>query len=142
MPDSAMTLRTQPADGKSYVGIFWLLDGKLIIDRTLIMDAEHYGEFRVHGPGHDSTWKRFQNNGIVPVDTEYDEVPRGRVAYNMKTRTFILLADRCILKQKDVIAKIKNDFRLPTDVKAEPDWHYRCPKCLVPWETSEIISSR
>jgi hypothetical protein len=50
--------------------------------------------------------------------------------YNTKTRRFILLADRCILRDKGIIRKIKSDMGLPKDAKVDTDEHYRCFVCL------------
>ena len=131
-----MTLDTESTAEESYVGIFWLLGGKLVSDRIPTRDGERYGDFRVYGRSHCSKWKKFQQRGTVALDLEYDELPRGRVSYNMKARTCILLADRCILKEKDLVAKIKKEFQLPPDIKGQPDLHYRCPRCLVPWHAA------
>jgi len=42
--------RTYPKGGKeeSRVGIFWLLNGKLLIDSTPLDEAERYGDFLTH----------------------------------------------------------------------------------------------
>ena len=79
------------------VGIFWLVDGKLLIDSTLLSAAEKYEDFRIHSGNHVSVWEKFQQNGTAPREMEYEEAPRGRVMYNTKSRRFTLLADKCIL---------------------------------------------
>jgi hypothetical protein len=112
------------------VGIFWLVDGKLLIDRAPVTGAEPYGDFLTHAAGHDKAWERFQSTGIAPRDMEYDEPPRGRVMYNAKTGQFTLLADACILKRKDLIAQIKKDLHLRKKTTLGTDSHYRCFKCL------------
>jgi hypothetical protein len=116
--------------GEPQVGIFWFVDGTLLIDRTPVSAAEPYGELLTHAAGHDKTWERFQSMGIAPRDMEYDEPPRGRVMYDTKTETFALLADECILKRKDLIAKIKKDLHLRKKTTLGRDSHYRCFKCL------------
>jgi len=50
--------------------------------------------------------------------------------YNTKTRQFTMLADRCILKRKDLVTKIKREMRLPKNSKVGGDSHYRCFDCL------------
>jgi hypothetical protein len=47
-----------------------------------------------------------------------------------KTMKFTLLADRCILKRKDVIAAIKKELNLPRQTTLGTDPHYRCFTCL------------
>jgi hypothetical protein len=67
----------------------------------------------------------------VPADVEYDEVPRGRAAYDIKTREFTLLLDRCILKNKKLVSRIMAEMSLPYEsTETDTDSHYRCPKCV------------
>ena len=116
--------------GEPQVGIFWFVDGTLLIDRTPVSAAEPYGELLTHAAGHDKIWERFRSMGIAPRDMEYDEPPRGRVMYDTETETFSLLADECILKRKDLVAQIKKDLHLRKKTKLGRDSHYRCFKCL------------
>ncbi len=112
------------------VGIFWLVKGKLLIEATPLSKAEAYGDFKVHAADHFSVWARLQQAGTVLPEMEYEEAPRGRVMYNTKTGQFTLLADRCILGRKEVVARIKSELRLPTNTKLDTDSHYRCFACL------------
>jgi hypothetical protein len=68
------------------VGIFWLVNGRLLIDSTALSEAQRHGDALMHPPGHDTVWHRFQQEGIAPRETEYEEPPRGRVMYNLKTQ--------------------------------------------------------
>jgi hypothetical protein len=113
-----------------HVGIFWLVDGKLLIDSTALGKAEAYGEFKIHSGDHISVWAELQQNGTAPSDMEYEEAPRGRVMYNTRTRRFTFLADRCILGDKGVVRKIMSAMNLPVDTQADTDSHYRCFRCL------------
>ena len=112
------------------VGIFWVVDGKPVIDSTPLTDAETYGDFRIHSGDHYSVWPRLQQAGTVPAEMEYEEAPRGRVTHDTKTGRFTLLADRCILSRKDTLAQIKSELHLPTNTKLDTDSHYRCFACL------------
>jgi hypothetical protein len=124
--------RTYPKDGKeeSRVGIFWLINTNLLIDGTPLSEAEQYGDFLTHPRGHAEVWERYQRNGTVPPETEYEEAPRGRVMYNTKTCQFTLLADRCILKKKALVTQIKKEMCLPKNTEVGGDPHYRCSNCL------------
>jgi hypothetical protein len=112
------------------VGIFWLMDGKLLIDSTPVTDAEDYLDFKIHPRNHCTVWGALQQAGTVPHEIEYEEPPRGRVMYNTKTCQYTLLADKCILKKKALVSKIKSQMRLPKDTKTSTDEHYRCYRCL------------
>jgi hypothetical protein len=112
------------------VGIFWLVGGQLLIDSTPLEEAEQYGDFLTHPRGHAEVWERYRRDGTVYPESEYEEAPRGRVMYSSRTRKFTLLADRCILKKKTFVEKIKKEMGLPKDTIIEGDSHYRCSACL------------
>ena len=67
--------------------------------------------------------------GAVPSE-EYEEYPRGRVAYDTKTGKFTLLADKCILGKKSIVRKIVSVMKLPVGTETDTDPHYRCFRCL------------
>jgi hypothetical protein len=105
--------------------------GRPIIDSTPLREAEPYGDHLTHAPSHIDVWPLFQRNGIAPNDMEYEEVPRGRVMYDTKIRRFKLLADRCILKRKDLVRKIMAAMNLTgKNIDKGTDSHYRCATCL------------
>jgi hypothetical protein len=112
------------------VGIMYLVKGKLLIDSTPLAQAGRYGDFAIHERSHISFWNELVRSGRVP-DSEYEEFPRGRVAYDIKAGKFILLADECILNRKGIVGKILSRLQIPpksTDVST--DSHYRCFRCL------------
>ena len=123
-----MTSRTKP---EPRVGIFWMFDGKLILDTTPIRQAEQYGEAKTHPRGHIEYWTQLQRAGAISEDVEYDDPPRGRVVYFPKDDRFVLYADRCILVRKNFLRQIMAEMNLPTNqTKTSKDEHYRCLKCL------------
>jgi hypothetical protein len=68
---------------------------------------------------------------ILTGESEYEEFPRGRVMYNTKTQRFTLLADRCILRDKDAVSRIMSELHLPGESTDKgTDAHYRCSACL------------
>lgn len=104
--------------------------GKPLIDCTLLSKAEEYAHFKIHSDDHIGVWERFQQKGTAPADMEYEEAPRGRVSYNMKTSGFILLADKCILQKKRIVVIIRSAMNLPKTTKTQTDDHYTCLCCL------------
>ena len=115
------------AKAEARLGIFWLVDGNLLIDSAPLSECEQYGDHRNYPGSHINVWEQWQRVGKVPLESEYEEFPRGRVMYGT---TFTLLADRCILKRKDLIAAIKKELRLPKQTSLGTDPHYRCFRCL------------
>jgi hypothetical protein len=114
---------------ESQVGIFWLLDGRLIVDGVPVSLAEPYGQFRNYPDGHDERWRTYQRLKVVPLDVEYDQPPRGRVVYDAVAHQFLLYADVCILRNEASMDQIRRELRLPRDTKISPDAHYRCRDC-------------
>lgn len=116
------------------VGIFWLVEGRLIIDSTPLSEAEPYGDCLTHCNGHIDYWTEQQLLGELPLGVEYEEHPRGRVVFNSKTQRFSLYADRCILRRKSVVKQIMKAMCLPeslTEVCTDGrEGHYRCSECL------------
>jgi hypothetical protein len=112
------------------LGIFWLLDGSLITDCAPLSEAEAYGDHLTHSRGHVDVWEQWQRTGMVPADVPYEEPPRGRVMFNRNTNEFVLLADRCVLKNTRAVIEIKTLFHLPNKVTVDTDPHYRCNVCL------------
>jgi hypothetical protein len=93
-----------------YVGIIFLVGKRLLIDRTPVCEGGVYGDFRIHERGHDMYWETMKETGVVPQDSEYDDYPRGRVAFNTKTEKYSLFIDRCILKDKSIVKKIISEL--------------------------------
>ena len=113
------------------VGIFWLFKNELIFDVTPVSSAEPYGDCVGHAKSHISFWTELQEAGVIPLDVEYEEPPRGRVVFNLKTRQYIVCADKCIRTKPTVVRRIIRDFSLPADSTVLiSDEHYRCRVCL------------
>ena len=123
--------KTSKQKPEPQVGIFWLIDGKPIIDSTPLSEAEDYGDFRTYPRSHIDVWEQWRLGGRVPGESEYEEFPRGRVMFNTKTRRFTLLADKCILKDKSMVSTIMAAMNLPgKNTDKGTDSHYRCSACL------------
>jgi hypothetical protein len=112
------------------LGVFWLVSGRLLIDSAPVSECERYGDHLNYPSSHIRVWERWQQIGKAPVESEYEEYARGRVMCDMKIKRFTFLADRCILKRKDLIAAIKKELHLPKQTALGTDPHYRCSTCL------------
>jgi len=117
------------------VGIFWRVNAVLVIDRSILDEAERYGDCITHAAGHYERWQEWQALGIVRLkstgypdliwSSEYDQWPRGRIVYEMPTRRFVLYADRR-LQKPGVIDALKTAFGLnEAEVIVTSDSHYR-----------------
>jgi hypothetical protein len=103
------------------IGIFWILDsGKLIIDAVEWNKSDKkIGNYVSHSD-HYQYWE----NKIRPdLNQEYTDNPRGRVVYNIKTKTAKIMASRSVLHNKILINKIIKAFNL-TKYILRADEHY------------------
>lgn len=117
------------------VGIFWRVDGVLVIDRSTLDAAEPYGDCITHAAGHYERWQEWQARGIAGLaatghpnsifSSEYDQWPRGRIVYETPARRFVLYADRR-LQKPGIIDALKAAFGLDqAEVIVRIDAHYR-----------------
>ncbi len=113
------------------VGIIFMRGNDLWIDATPISNAVDYGALKTHDTGHPAYWEQLQERGAVPRDEEYDEIPRGRVTYDTRRKTFLLFLDRCISKRPAMVSRIFATLHLPPIPATEVggDSHYVCPGC-------------
>lgn len=106
------------------VGIFWGIpepdrSWTLLIDSTSLAQAEPYGDFLTHPRGHYEVWSQWQKRRAAPLagksvyraiaDHEYEDFPRGRIVYEIRSGRFIVYADRR-LQQEATMADIANEF--------------------------------
>ena len=111
------------------VGIIYFVGAKLWIDATPVNRAMNVGDYVLHEHDHCEYWKRLVKQRAVP-DGEYEQYPRGRVSYNRKSGKFVLLADTCILRERNIVTAILSRMHLATsDTETGMDKLYRCPGC-------------
>jgi hypothetical protein len=113
-----------------FVGVFWLVGRALLIDKTPLAEAERYGNHLTNPRNHSDVWEQWQKLGRVPCELEYEHEPRGRVNFDVTSERFTLMADRCILQRRQLLARIKSKMNLPKGTSLASDPHYRCYKCL------------
>ena len=112
------------------VGIFWLIGQRLVIDTMPLSKASKYGDCKIYEGDHITLWSEMEMRGEVPRGSAYEEHPRGRVNFNTKTQRFNLFLDRCILRKKNIVAKLISLMHLPNDTALSTDAHYQCFRCL------------
>jgi len=96
----------------------YLVGGKLLIDATPLAQAGRYGDSAIHERGHILYWAELIRSGRVP-NSEYEEFPRGRVAYDIKAGEFMLLADKSTLRRKNIVGKILSRLHIPVACVSE-----------------------
>lgn len=98
------------------VGLFWLdSNGKVFGFRAPTRDADTYGDFVIYSRSHYEDWGRIQGESVDFRGKQYEDVPRGRVVFNIKKRTFTVFLPCEYRKTEYAEARlnINSFFRLP-----------------------------
>lgn len=136
MIELAATEVNTPAAGT--LGIFWFYKGQLLACSVPLTQAERRGH-RLDSPlGHVSVWPRLvaQHRKTWPLLSilEYDEVPRGRVIFDMLKQTFVIYMDESLFVRSatglrpdpSVAESLRTSFGLQEQpIRFATDPHYR-----------------
>ena len=127
----------------SKIGIFWLhlKEGKVRIFYSLaehLIFGKEYGKFIISLKAHYDIWNSLIQINFVPGNSDYTDLPRGRVAYDKETKKFVIYHGNWITATHGIKPVIKNEFKLKRNVRWEPDLHYHKFKY---WGFSRIYSS-
>jgi hypothetical protein len=107
------------------VGIFWLIDNKLVADSIPWRQADFYGGFYSGKNDHAALWTTLQR--LLPQwkGVEYTDYPRGRVLFDAMEEVFLVYSSQAIVNSPGVRAMIVAEFKLPlAATKFEADYHY------------------
>jgi hypothetical protein len=107
------------------VGIFWLIDNKLVADSIPWRQADGFGGFYSGKNDHAAFWATLQR--LLPQwkGLEYTDYPRGRVLFDSMEEVFLVYSSRAIVNSPGVRATILAEFKLPlAATKFEADYHY------------------
>ncbi len=110
------------------IGIFWILEkGKLIVDAIPWEQSDKISGNYISYSDHYNYWE----TTIRPdLDQEYTDNPRGRIVYNIKTKTAKIMASKNVIQDKALIAKIAKEFNL-TKYIVRADEHYEKANMLL-----------
>ena len=127
--DEKVKRAKEAAAGSSKIGIFWLhvKDGKIQIfhaEPSSLDFGQEYGNFIVDPREHYKSWEVLKRLNAAPKNSEYVDLPRGRVAYDKLKRQFVVFHGNYIKSSPDVKRVIINEFRLKSNTRWEPDLHY------------------
>jgi len=117
------------------IGIFWLhyVDGNIYIFHSLKRikkNGEKYGSFIIEPKGHYDIWEVMKSECVYfPINSNYDDLPRGRIAYDTIKKQYVIYHGDYIKSSRKIKSLIKTEFSLGINTRFEPDLHYNSFKC-------------
>ncbi|MCU0502412.1 MAG: hypothetical protein MUC51_11725 [Anaerolineae bacterium] len=114
--------------GSPSVGIFFVVNDRLLFDAVPLEQGDPYGDTIGHG-SHYEFWETFVPQTELEREFKkraYDAYPRGRVVYFTREKRFVLYADPCL--ERDVLHRLAERFGITEPVFAR-DEHYQCATC-------------
>ena len=110
------------------VGIFWYDCGHVIHFADSLDHATATGDFVDTEREHYKTWGNLIHRFPKFQNMEYEDVPRGRVVYDKKRRTYIVYSSFRLVNDKTFRAAIFTSFKLkPVETEFTSDVHYEDP---------------
>lgn len=112
------------------VGIFWVVNGELIVDAVPLAKARENGSVIQHG-SHWEYWQKFApvtHEQVLLKSHNLDCYPRGRVVLLADTKRIVVYADRCVWTAK-VLVQIQEAFGISYAFRFNADHHYHCQFC-------------
>ena len=115
-----MGAQNSSTDG--YVGLFFVINGKIMLHKSPLADGESYGDFINYPESHDNIWQRVYYR---KYHVDFDYYPRGRIVFNRMTGIYFLYYDPCA---SDVAEYLRGCYPEGKCV-ISLDEHYQCHWC-------------
>lgn len=112
------------------VGIFFFIDGKVIMDAAPVESGRAVGD-EIHYGNDYKFWKTLQPKTSTEHSLKewpYYAFPRGKVVYIPGEQVFRVYADSC-LKRRQIASVIKHFGGKGTAIDIANDERYQCFKC-------------
>jgi len=113
------------------VGIYFFVDGAIIMDAAPIEKGEPYGDAIQYG-GHYEFWESLTPKTLAERKFKaraYDAYPRGRVVYFPKRKKYRIYHDPCLKLNAELIIVTKKFELEGADIEFGKDEHYKCACC-------------
>jgi hypothetical protein len=119
-----------PKESGPHVGLFYVVAWKLYWEGMPAAQSDG-AYFKSYPKTYYTYWKNTVTRNH-PELREYDfrRFPRGRVVFDSKEDSFVIMADKCVVENPDLIKKIVSEMRLPEDeVIVSVDKDCECADC-------------
>lgn len=90
------------------IGIFWMVDGRVFGERTTISEASQSVNGLMDSDAtHVASWSKhyqFRDHNSELAQYDYQDLPRGRVLYQMNKQRFLVYLDKALMNKKNKAA--------------------------------------
>ena len=108
------------------IGIFWVFDNKVFSQVQKLEDIKSINGFKDSDLSHYQVWDRVQHQHPKFYLYSYEEIPRGRVVYDISENQFIIYCNINTLEDEISKTLILKEFHLATDKTIfKEDEHYK-----------------
>ena len=109
------------------IGIFWIWEGRLLVDKKPWHEGDIRGEWRDSDAGHYDVWPEFQRQFPALAMLEYESLPRGRVLSSLDGTAAKVFSSRAVIDNEPFRTLLRSEFSLPTHTIFAADEHYEDP---------------
>lgn len=111
------------------VGIFWVRKNNTLLGVSEpVEDSLNYGGFATYSNDHIRVWKKLKNDINAPKSwrySEYEEVPRGRVVFDLKKKAFVIYGPSHLVGDAAFKKNALSYFNIPaSSASFKSDPHY------------------
>lgn len=105
-----------------FVALYFIVEGKILLHKCRLENAEHYGNLKNYPRSHVDVWEKHY---LKLYGRDFDYYPRGRVIYNKATDIFTIYYDPCCVKEARHIRMLLGN----RTCEMRTDKQYTCHMC-------------
>jgi len=111
------------------IGVFWIFEKQLFVELQLLDDIQSINGFKDSDLSHYHVWKKVKKLHSKFYILEYEDVPRGRIVFDISNNQFIVYCNKDILLEEISKKLILNKFELSKqNTLFKVDEHYEISK--------------
>jgi len=114
---------------KKLVGVFWIFENQIFFETQKLKGIKPINGFKDSDLSHYQVWDKVKNQNSKFYLYEYEDIPRGRVVYDILNNQFIVYCNENILKEEESKKLILENFGLiDENYIFKEDEHYKIIK--------------
>jgi len=108
------------------IGVFWIFGNQIFFETQKLEGIKSINGFKDSDLSHYQVWDKVKNQNSKFYLYEYEDIPRGRVVYDIEENQFIIYCNNNILKEEVLQKTILEKFQLLNENSIfKEDEHYR-----------------